>query len=188
MGFNWGYNPGRDTLHTGMRQDEIFGLQKLKVHLDEGYIHVTDTKTHENRPVPINNTVRDILTRIMDKPSDYVFCNHHGHRLTVLTNAFWCAVEKAKLTRWEDRHGRLRKLRFRFHDLRHTFGSRLGMKGYDLKTIMEIMGHKSPKVAMRYQHPAPDHKLNAVKSLDKPSPKSTPAKVIALKYANISTT
>ena len=79
-------------------------------------------------------------------------------------------------------------MRFRFHDLRHTFGSRLGMKGYDLKTIMEIMGHKSPKVAMRYQHPAPDHKLNAVKSLDKPSPKSTPAKVIALKYANISTT
>jgi hypothetical protein len=35
-----------------------------------------------------------------------------------------------------------------------------------LKTIVEIMGHKSHKMAMRYQHPTPDHKLNAVKALD----------------------
>jgi hypothetical protein len=36
----------------------------------------------------------------------------------------------------------------------------------DLKTIMEIMGHKTHKMAMRYQQPAPDHKLDAVKKLD----------------------
>lgn len=29
------------------------------------------------------------------------------------------------------------------------------------------MGHRTTKVAMRYQHPSPDHKLHAVKSLDK---------------------
>jgi len=84
-----------------------------------------------------------------------------------LTNAFWKAVENAGLTRIEDgKDGKIKKVRFRFHDLRHTFGSRLGMAGTDLKTIMEIMGHKTHKMAMRYQHPAPDHKLNAVKRLD----------------------
>ena len=93
---------------------------------------------------------------------DYVFFNSRGERLTVLTNAFWTAVDKAKLIRWDGD----KKIRFRFHDLRHTFRSRLGMAGYDLKTIMEIMGHKTPKVAMRYQHPAPDHKLKAVMFLD----------------------
>ena len=31
---------------------------------------------------------------------------------------------------------------------------------------MEIMGHKTHVMAMRYQHPAPDHKLEAVKRLD----------------------
>ena len=87
--------------------------------------------------------------------------------LTVLTNAFWQAVKDAKLSRIETgRDGKNKTVRFRFHDLRHTFGSRLGMSGTDTKTIMEIMGHKTYKMAMRYQHPAPDHKLNAVRALD----------------------
>ena len=60
-----------------------------------------------------------------------------------------------------------KKVSFRFHDLRHTFGSRLGMNGVDLKSIMEIMGHKTAKMAMRYQHPSPSHKLEAVNRLDK---------------------
>ena len=65
-----------------------------------------------------------------------------------------------------DDEGKPKIERFRFHDLRHTFGSRLGMAGADLKTIMEIMGHKTPKMSMRYQHPTPAHKLKAVKKLD----------------------
>ncbi len=40
------------------------------------------------------------------------------------------------------------------------------MAGVDVKTIMEIMGHKTIKMALRYQHPLPGHKLNAVKLLD----------------------
>jgi len=47
-----------------------------------------------------------------------------------------------------------------------TLKNMLGMAGADLKTIMEIMGHETPKTAMRYQHPSPDHKLKAVKILD----------------------
>jgi hypothetical protein len=38
--------------------------------------------------------------------------------------------------------------------------------GTDLKTIMEIMGHKTPRTAMRYQHPTPEHKLLAVQNLE----------------------
>jgi integrase len=48
-----------------------------------------------------------------------------------------------------------------------SIDTRLGTAGQDLKTIMEIMGHKSPRTAMRYKHPTPDHKLQAVKNLDK---------------------
>lgn len=66
----------------------------------------------------------------------------------------------------EDEDGKPMIERFRFHDLRHTFGSRLGMAGADLKTIMEIMGHKTPKMSMRYQHPTPTHKLKAVEKVD----------------------
>jgi len=155
-------------LHTGMRQDEIFKLKNTNVNLKENYIKVTDTKTHENRYVPINETLRGILERRSE--GEYVFINSKGKTLTVLTNAFWTAVKKSGLIMWEGD----KKIRFRFHDLRHTFGSRLGMAGTDLKTIMEIMGHKTHKMAMRYQHPSPAHKLKAVKFLDFNSPQISP--------------
>lgn len=154
-------------LYSGMRRQEIFDLRWVHVHLDENYLLATDTKTHQDRPVPINETLRDILQRRMDDQREYVFTNSAGNRLTVLTNAFWRAVKEAGLLRWEEKDGKMVKVRFRFHDLRHSFGSRLGMNGTDLKSIMEIMGHKTAKVAMRYQHPSPSHKLEAVKSLDK---------------------
>lgn len=155
-------------LYSGMRQGEIFGLTRVNVHLEENYLLATDTKIHEDRPVPINETMREILIRRMKKPgSAYVFCNHNGDRLSHLSRGFKTARREAGLIRWEVKDGKTVEVRFRYHDLRHTFGSRLGMDGVDLKTIMEIMGHKTAKVAMRYQHPSPSHKLKAVKGLDK---------------------
>ena len=76
---------------------------------------------------------------------------------------------------------RRKKVRFRFHDLRHTFGTRLGMAGQDLKAIMEIIGHKNPKTAMRYQHPAPEHKLQAVQIIDRCLNKNSPARIVEFK-------
>ncbi|MBI5633243.1 MAG: site-specific integrase [Nitrospirae bacterium] len=39
-----------------------------------------------------------------------------------------------------------------FHDLRHTYGSRLYHMGVDLYTIKKLMGHKSLKMTERYVH------------------------------------
>jgi len=152
----------RFALHSGMRLEEIFSLLKVDVHLDQDFLIVVDSKNHESRNVPLNETTKEILLRRMEKPGDHVFTNSKGGKLTVLTNAFWSAAKEAGLIREEGG----KRVRFRFHDLRHTFGSRLGMGGVDLKSIMEILGHKSAKVAMRYQHPTPSHKLEAVRSLD----------------------
>ena len=174
-------------LYSGMRQGEIFSLKKANVHLEESFLLVTDTKNHENRTVPLNDTLRDILKRRLEEPGEHVFTNHKDKKITVLTNSFWKAIDEAGLIRSEMKEGKTVKVRFRFHDLRQTFGSRLGMNGTDLKSIMEIMGHKTAKVAMRYQHPSPDHKLKAVKNLDKIgkiiTPKVTPQKVVDLNKA-----
>jgi integrase len=172
-------------IYTGMRLDETFGLRWSHVHLEEKYLYVAETKNHQARNVPMNETVEKILRRRnVTELGDYVFENAGGNRLTVLTNAFWRAVKEVNLYRREMVDGRMVKVRFRFHDCRHTFGSRLGMNGADLKTIMEIMGHKTPKMAMRYQHPSPSHKLEAVRSLDKTgkifTPKVTPQKIVNL--------
>ncbi len=45
------------------------------------------------------------------------------------------------------------------HDLRHTFITDLVTRGFDLKTIMEITGHKDIRMLIeRYTHPGLDHK------------------------------
>jgi len=165
-------------LHSGMRESEIFNVMKVQVDLKNRFILIVDTKNNESRKVPINDTLKEIIERRMgDQDSDYIFHNSKGKKLTVLTNAFWYAIKEVGLTRIEMKNGKEVKTRFRFHDLRHTFGSRLGMAGKDLKTIMEIMGHKTIKVAMMYQHPMPSHKLEAVKTLDQVPPIFTPGEI-----------
>lgn len=52
-----------------------------------------------------------------------------------------------------------------WHDLRHTFASRLVMAGVDLRTVAELMGHKKIQMTMRYAHLAPAHNSAAVKKL-----------------------
>ena len=40
---------------------------------------------------------------------------------------------------------------------RHTFASRLAMKGVDLYRVQILMGHKTPAMTLRYAHLSPDH-------------------------------
>jgi len=54
---------------------------------------------------------------------------------------------------------------FRWHDLRHTFCSRLAMAGVDIRTIAQLAGHKTLAMAMRYSHLSPSRNLNAVEKL-----------------------
>lgn len=173
-------------LYSGMRLDEILSLLKVNVHLDQNYLLVVNSKSHRSRAVPISETLREILERRLEMPGDYVFVNTKEERIKALTKACVHAIDRAGLIRVESG----KRIRFRFHDLRHTFGSRLGMAGVDLKTIMEIMGHSTAKMSMRYQHPTPDHKLEAVRNLDKIgkifTPKVTPEENIDQKKVAVS--
>ncbi len=53
----------------------------------------------------------------------------------------------------------------RFHDLRHTFASRLIERGVDLITVKDLLGHHSVTVTQRYTHSNAEQKRKAVESL-----------------------
>jgi len=151
-------------LYSGMRLNEIFSMVPKHIDFENKVLNVPDSKTNKPRKIPINKTLEKALQSALEVTrGPWVFSNSQGDRIKHLKNGFWKAVERAGLSRTIDG----KKIRFRFHDLRHTFGSRLGQKGYDLKSIMEIMGHSTPKVALRYQHPTDEHKREMVNSLDK---------------------
>jgi len=143
-------------LHTGMRRGEILKLPWERVDLKKGNIRVTKTKTSKDRTIPMNDTLRGVLTGLrtrIDVP--WVFHDEEGKKFRDPHKKFYWACRRAKI---ED---------FRFHDLRHTFASWLVMAGVPLATVSELLGHKSITMTMRYAHLSPQHLTQAVKSLDK---------------------
>jgi hypothetical protein len=64
-------------------------------------------------------------------------------------------------------------LGFRFHDLRHTFASRLAMEGVELMALRELMGHKSMAMTLRYSRLSPEHRRSAIERLVTRVPRRT---------------
>lgn len=54
----------------------------------------------------------------------------------------------------------------RFHDLRHTFVSRLVQSGVPLYDVVHLTGHKSLDMVQRYAHLAPDYQERAIQALN----------------------
>ncbi len=147
-------------MHTGMRPSEAAGLTWGNVDLDARLVNLHITKT-DMRDVPLTEIASDVLRSI--RPQDvkndtYVFLPPESLESVRIRNipclhfkrAFETACAKADL---EDVH---------LHDLRHTAASHLLMAGVDIRTLAEILGHKTLQMVYRYTHLLNDHKLKAV--------------------------
>ena len=155
-------------LHTGLRRGELLGLRWEDVDFHTNTLTVARSKHGEARRLPMNALVRQVLqdlrrdqitaarTRTEGEReilSAHVFCDRSGNRYSYLSSFFCHAVRQAGIPN------------FRFHDLRHTFASRLAMAGVDLYTISTLLGHKTPGLAARYSHLSDGHQQAAVERL-----------------------
>ena len=132
-------------LYTGMRRGEIFNLKWSEVDFDRDLIHVRQTKTAKDRVIPISPRIREMLAEQVTQQAvstdGYVFpSGKTGGRLTHTKNSFRTACDTAGLTD------------FRFHDLRHSAGTRLAEAGVNIVVIAEILGHGSLTMTKRYTH------------------------------------
>jgi integrase len=149
-------------LHTGFRASELLSLTWDDVDFRRQTITVQAAyaKNGESRAVPMNHTLTEALKSVkLDQlQGHWVFCNRRGAQYgRSFRPTFERAVGKAGISN------------FRFHDLRHTFASRLVMAGVDLPTVKELLGHKDISMTMRYAHLSSDHKRTAVKTLERVS-------------------
>lgn len=142
-------------LHTGMRLGEILGLSGGQVDLKKGLIRVERTKSGISRLIPINSALQDALKALKSgNGGAALFMNERtGKPLGSVKTAFLAACRRAGI------------VGLRFHDLRHTFASRLIENGADIITVKELLGHSSVKITERYTHSQGEQKKFAVSLL-----------------------
>jgi integrase len=150
----------RFALHSGMRLSEQYlttdcpggGLKWEHVDFRSGVISLPRSKHGERRYIPMNSVLRQVLqSRSKTTDSPYVFPP------TTPDKWFTALCLDAKIPN------------FTWHCLRHTFASRLVMAGVDIRTVQELLGHRSIVTTMRYAHLAPKHQADAVERLARPS-------------------
>jgi site-specific recombinase XerD len=140
-------------IHTGIRRGEQFGLTWDRVDLERGILTVYG-KTGR-RFVPINSAARAAIETLWRVSNGSKFVSPDKRN-----------VDQDDWRRWLAQACATAKVdNFRWHDLRHTFASRLVMKGVDLRSVQELLGHKSIVTTQRYAHLSPDHQKANVQKL-----------------------
>lgn len=156
------------SLNTGVRRGELFALcwDDVNVKTKTLTIRGTTAKSRQTRHIPLNREALDVLQawRQQSPDASLVFPGKTG-RAFDNTRKSWAGVLKTASI-----------CNFRWHDLRHTFGSKLVMAGVPLNTVRELLGHTTLAMTLRYAHLAPDHKSAAVERLC--APDVTPARSI----------
>jgi integrase len=140
---------------TGLRRGELLGLRWRDVDFEASTIRVrasyaagklTTPKSGKVRAVPMAPDVASALARIGQRDrftgeDEFVFAGEGGLPLDgdALSSRYVKALGAAGLRR------------LRFHDLRHTFGTRM-IREADIRRVQEWMGHADIQTTMKYLH------------------------------------
>lgn len=140
------------SLNTGLRLGELVKLQWSRVFLDSRTIRIEaiTSKARKERLIPLNDEALRTLTEWKAQISDRT-----GVVFPVLNvKTAWRTITKQAgiVARW--------------HDLRHTFASRLVQRGASLAVLRELLGHSDFKLTQRYAIATDANRAAAVALLD----------------------
>jgi integrase len=140
------------SMATGMRQGAQFRLHWTKVDLPHRFATIPKKRRGgvAVQRVPLNDIAVGVLRSLPSRfKGGYVFPSATGstplNPKNFLNRVFYPALERAGIAD------------FHWHDLRHTFASRLAMRNVHQKAIKELMGHETLAMTDRYMHLSPVH-------------------------------
>ncbi|MCI5823736.1 MAG: site-specific integrase [Candidatus Gastranaerophilales bacterium] len=143
-------------LNTGLRKSNILELRWEQINFDFNFIEVLENKGNKHLLIPLNEKLIQFFSNKPDvERKGYIFINPEtGLPYKDIKKAWSTALEKANIEN------------FRFHDLRHTFATRLIEKNIDIVVAKELMGHADISTTMIYVHSDADRKKNAINVID----------------------
>ncbi len=146
------------SLNTGLRRGELFSLTWSDIDFDRSFLTIQGhtAKSGKTRHVPLNSEALETLQHWKKQTPDthaLVFTGRDGEKFNNVKKSWTALLSKADIQN------------FRWHDMRHTFASRLVMAEVDLNTVRELLGHADLKMTLRYAHLAPSHTAKAVEKL-----------------------
>jgi integrase len=121
--------------------------------MGNGQVTFIETKNGQNRTLLMSDRVKKILKELGPKVDGPVF-TYKGNPINDIKTSFRNACNKAGLKN------------VRFHDLRHTFASKLVQGGTPLYNVKEMTGHATLQMVQRYAHLSPDYQTKAIKLLN----------------------
>jgi len=154
--------PLKFILHTGIRKGEWINLKWDNVTLTDENPSITiastdswETKTGNSRVIPLNKIALAIIKKQKGRNSEYVFTSKNGS--TIHPDKPYHKLKTA-----------LKNLGLKgdIKKLRHTFASKLVMKGRPLYDVQKLLGHKDIQTTMIYAHLSPDYLKESVKELE----------------------
>ncbi len=150
-------------IHTGFRMSELLELKWSHVDLERKTIMITEQKNGGVDTLPLNLTAYNVLCKRYDSKTpgcDLVFPSQVGSRILNrnLFRAFKDAKEKAGI------------INFRFHDLRHTFATRLVQSGVGIYEVQRLGRWKNGTMVMRYAHHNPESLRPSIEIMDRFNP------------------
>lgn len=147
--------------YASLRFGELAGLRRSSIDLLHSTVNVStqavelkggqvvfkDPKSGSGRKVRIDDDLAKTLNQHLDDyvdpaPDALVFTSPEGHplRRTKFRNRWQTACTKAQVSG------------LHFHDLRGSGATWAGHQGATVAELMHRLGHRTPTVAMRYQH------------------------------------
>jgi integrase len=141
-----------------MRMGEQYGLRWSQVDFARRQLHLLRTKNGDPCTIPLNAVALGALKQLCGEkePQETVPVFLSVRTADALQGSrgwFATALEEANVPDYT------------WHCNRHTFASRLVMAGVDLRTVAELLGHRTLQMVVRYAHLAPEHRASAVDRL-----------------------
>ena len=146
---------GDATPNTVIRRGALFGLRWE--HIRDGQVFISKELDNAGNgySVPLSIEATEVLRKWKHQTTDKgLIFTHRGHGIKSIKTSWGGLMSDAKISD------------FRFHDLRHSFASKLVIGGVDFYRVSKLMGHSSITMTERYSHLAPKHMEDALKVLN----------------------